>query len=226
MESYTFLLGSLLTLALYAVIYGLRKDLRPQMKKFGFFIGLWSVGSSYFIWTADWWRPTTITGTRVGVEDFIFGFAIGGILVAGYEFFSRKKLVETGKYSNGLENTRKAIYLFLAVFLLAYTIAGIPSWLAWSSASVTATAVIVYYRRDLIKTSIGTGFISLGFALVLYPVLLWFNPGFVQQTYLLDQLSGILILGVPVEEFIWFFTSGCMVGPYYELYNEVEVVDL
>ncbi len=84
---------------------------------------------------------------------------------------------------------------------------------------------ILYYRKDLWKASIGTGIISLSFALVLYPVLLTFNPQFVQQTYMLEKLSGIMLLKTPVEEFIWFFTSGSMIGGYYELYSELEIVD-
>lgn len=225
MDQYTFLLGSLMTLALYGVIYYRRADLQDQMEKFGVFVGLWSIGSSYFLWTQDWWQPMTVTGTIVGVEDFIFGFAIGGILIAGYEFFFQKKLKESSKYSDGWERTRMILTLFLSSFFITYTLLGFPSWLSWSISSILGAILIAYYREDLVKVSLGTGTIALAYSIVGYQVLLLYNPNFVQQTYLLDQLSGILFLGVPIEEYIWFFTSGCLVGPYYELYNEFEIID-
>lgn len=214
-----------MTLAIYGIIYYKRTDLRDQMRKFGVFVGLWSIGSSYFLWTQDWWRPMTVTGTIVGVEDFIFGFAIGGILIAGYEFFLQKELVESDKFSDGWSRTRMVLTLFLGSFFVTYTVSGFPSWLSWSISSILGAMLIVYYRRDLLKASLGTGLIAFTYSIVGYQILLLYNPDFVQQTYLLDQLSGMLWLGVPIEEYIWFFTSGLLVGPYYELYHELELID-
>ena len=42
--------------------------------------------------TQDWWQPLTLTGTRIGVEDFLIGFAIGGIAAVIYAEAYRKKV--------------------------------------------------------------------------------------------------------------------------------------
>lgn len=47
--------------------------------------------SEYLFWTRDWWKPTTITDTVVGVEDFLLSFTNGGIAAVIYEEVFDKK---------------------------------------------------------------------------------------------------------------------------------------
>lgn len=224
MDRYTFLFGSLLTLCIYAAIYLYRPDLRDRMRRYGLYIGIWSVVTSYFIWTQDWWRPMTVTGTRTGVEDFIFGFAIGGILIAGYEAVMGRRLHPDPGLDGGWVRTRQLMALVVGVFGAVY-VSGQPSWIAWGLAALTATIFELYHRPDLVPASLGTGALALVVAVVVYQAALLFNPDLVAQTYLLEHLSGYLVLGIPVEEYLWFLTTGLLMGPYYALYSNARLVD-
>src|SRR3989344_9364457 len=77
---------------LWIFIFLKRKDLRKEMLVMSTMIGLMSAATSYYWWTVDWWQPLTITGTRVGIEDFILGFASGGIMVTIYETVFRRSV--------------------------------------------------------------------------------------------------------------------------------------
>ena len=41
-------------------------------------------------------------------------------------------------------------------------------------------------------------------------------PGIIDKWWMLDNLSGIRLIGVPFEEFLWAFGMGMMTGPLYE----------
>ena len=53
------------------------------------FVGI--IMESFYI--IDWWHPLTIFGTKVGVEDFIFGFTLAGISSAAYYVILKKSEV-------------------------------------------------------------------------------------------------------------------------------------
>mgnify|MGYP007100182178 CR=1 FL=1 len=85
---YGYLLGTLTLIIIWVIFYILRRDLRKEMVFMGLMIGVLSFVSGYHWWTVDWWRPATITGTRVGIEDFLIGFGSGGIMAAQPKFYS------------------------------------------------------------------------------------------------------------------------------------------
>ena len=77
----------------WLAFFMLRKDLRKFMLKMGIFYGLLSVVTAYLWWTIDWWHPATLTGTRVGIEDFFTGFGAGPVMAVVYQVFFKKKIV-------------------------------------------------------------------------------------------------------------------------------------
>jgi hypothetical protein len=55
------------------------------------FIGL--LGPFSEIWyLKDYWNPLTISHTTIGIEDYLFGFFIGGIACSVYEGVFAKRL--------------------------------------------------------------------------------------------------------------------------------------
>jgi transcriptional regulator of nitric oxide reductase len=57
----------------------------------------------------------------------------------------------------------------------------------------------------------------LTFTIAGYLFLIYINPNFVKETYLLDHLSRILILGIPIEELIWFFFAGMGISAFQKI---------
>jgi hypothetical protein len=52
-----------------------------------------------------------------------------------------------------------------------------------------------------------------------YFTIMLVSPGWIAQTYYFNHLSGILILGIPIEEVIFWFLAGVVFGPFYEYWK-------
>ncbi len=178
-------------------------------------IGGLSVATAYHWWTVDWWHPATITGTRVGIEDFATGFFSGGIMAVAYEVVLRRRLYKV-----------KAKPQHLGALSVLLLLGCLTSWLFWgvgitsfyaSTVAMTIAAMGVFWdRRDLIIDGIASGVLMATLAVSFYAVIIYISPEWITQTYHWDALSGILIKGIPIEEFIFWFLAGVLFGPFYE----------
>lgn len=200
---------------IWATLFLIRKDLRKEMLLVGIFIGLLSVLTSYFWWTIDWWRPATITGTIVGVEDFLMGFTAGGIMSVIY-----KVIRNDSSY-----NRYKFKFYKLSTIILMLFMAGATTWLTfviglttfWSSliAMLSVALFIMYVRRDLIVDSVVSGLAMMIISISFYLVASGISNTWVNSTYL-HGLSGARVANIPIEEFVFWFLAGMWVGPIYE----------
>src|SRR3989344_2610704 len=200
--TYTYLVANIVELVIWLGLFLVRKDLRREMLIMSFYFGMAGVVLE-FVYTIDWWHPLTITGTRVGIEDFLFGFWIGGIAAVIYEIVFRRKLRSMRKRPIGNDH---GIFLQLALLgLLAsalfFTIfaSGANSFAA-SMATLVPILMYMWYRRsDLIPESLASGVLII---IVGYP---WFiaaellTPVWVQVHWYFDKLSGITLLTAPLE---------------------------
>ncbi len=177
-------------------------------------ISILSVLTSYFWWTKDWWKPETITGTIVGIEDFIMGFTTGGIMSIAYDFLLNKGYSKLKSKQRLFSGILVMIFMALLMFYL-FLVAGITSF--WSSV-VTMIIVILfldYSRRDLLLDSLISGVSMLFISVSFYLVIVLVSNTWVDNTYL-SGLSGIRVGTIPIEEFIFWFLAGMWVGPFYE----------
>ena len=80
MYKYSYLIADLTLLFVWIILFWHRKDVRREMLIVSIIFGFAGllVEPIYF---QDWWHPLTITGTKIGLEDFLFGFWVGGGLV-------------------------------------------------------------------------------------------------------------------------------------------------
>lgn len=87
---YAYLTGSLYFLAIWFLLFQKWPNRRKHMLVVGV-VFLWiGIFAEYFWWTRDWWRPMTITGTRIGIEDFIMSFTHSAIAILVYKYFFNK----------------------------------------------------------------------------------------------------------------------------------------
>jgi hypothetical protein len=211
---YAYLVGDLIFFIPWAILFWHRKDLRKEMLVMGLFAAVASFTTAYF-WTTDWWRPQTITGTRIGIEDFILGISIGGVAAVLYEEIFRKKL-----YRRNPQTHSESIFLLLLLtslfFLILFWGLHFTSFFACVFAFLAISAVLIFLRRDLFICAIINGFLMTTIVLPVYYFLMIFSPGFVEKTYLFKTLSGIRITGIPIEELIFFFLFGCVTVLIYE----------
>ena len=112
---YSYLIGALILLAVWIILFLWRKDIRKEMLVISSLIAVLSLPLNY-LYAQDWWHPLTITGTHLGIEDIILGFAGGGIAAVVYEVVFKMKLKKR-KIGKKLAKLELFFPLFLGLFL-------------------------------------------------------------------------------------------------------------
>lgn len=213
-DKFVYLIALIPFCIIWLFLFLKRKDLRKEIFFTSVLIGVLSVLTSYFWWTKDWWRPLTITGTLVGIEDFIMGFASGGTMSVVYDFLSGKTYSKRETQKHFLPIIMLVFFMVCLMFYLLLVI-GLTSF--WSCViTLTLTILFIdYSRKDLFFDSLISGVSMLLISITFYLVILLLSSTWVGNTYL-QGLSGFRIWTIPIEEFVFWFLAGMWVGPFYE----------
>ncbi len=216
MNQYAYLIGNLFFMLVWLILFLHRKDLRKEMLTMSSLIT--PLGITDMLFYKDYWRPefTIDLGFNFGFESLLFCFFIGGITAVIYEEMFGKK------YSHR-HDTKRPKHLFAitgtAIFMLYFgvTLLSINSIYVSSFIMLLAGLAIIFIRHDLAKEALMSGVLVglLMFIFYFFYFLIIF-PDIIQKWWLLNNLSGILLYGVPVEELLWGFCWGFVAGPIYE----------
>ena len=226
---YTYLIGDLIILALWLILFLRRKDTRKEMIILSLIFSAVSLLTAK-IYILDWWRPLTITGTIPGIEDALFGFGVGGIASVIYEhlFNKRVKIKKVKKIKEQKRNLNFLTILSLLgiIFLSGFSIFNLNSFESTVVAFIISTAVIYIKRNDLIKDSLLSGLLVLITSILGYHILNLITPGFFESFWLFQNIGRVIILGIPIEEHIFYFLAGAFVGPLYEYWKEGKLINI
>jgi hypothetical protein len=216
-SQHVYLLALIPFVIIWTFLFRKREDVRKEMLVMSLVMGVLSVITSYYWWTVDWWLPPNLTYTRVGFEDFIMGFTSGGIMAVVYEVVFKRSLYK-----------RKLHHHITGGLTLLFLLAQTTMWLFWgigftsfwsTTISMTFVALIMFYlRKDLIVNALISGTLMALVSLAFYIPIVIFNPDWIHQTYL-SGLSGIRFIQIPIEEYIFWFMSGLVFGPFYEYWQ-------
>lgn len=227
---YEYLLGCGILFVIWALLFFLRKNIRKQM--------LWTgiVNSSLFIvlwilwlvpsWITSvtpamipsYWNPKSLfnfgqLSKGLTIEDVLFGFLVGGIVAVLYEYLLQKHVTRKPIYKRHYIAlvAYLASFLFLVLFMKTTT-----TFYPFLIATGIGAAVLAVQRHDLLSHMFVGG---MSFMVVYFLGFQLFNlifSGYVVSTWTLSNISGVLILGIPLEEIIWAFLFGLMWSPFYE----------
>ncbi|GBE15499.1 hypothetical protein BMS3Abin14_01565 [bacterium BMS3Abin14] len=221
MEKYAWLIWSLGFLSFWGVVYFTRPSTRKQMLRMSLFTA--PLGLTEPLFVPAYWNPPTLFGlaqrTGFDIESLIFCFSIGGIATVLYEMVVPAQHVPM--HEDEKHDSRHRFHLLA---LASPIIVFVPLMLttSWNAiypgilAMIIGTMASLWCRPDL-KGKIWVGG---GVFLVLY--FLFFQlldlafPGYVEKYWTLDALSGIITLGIPIEEYLFAFTFGLMWSSLYE----------
>ena len=226
---YTYLIGDLILLAFWLILFFYRKDTRKEMLALSIIFGVLGPFLER-VHLFDWWIPLTITGTPIGIEDFLFGFGIGGVASVIYEhlFNKRIKIKRTKK----LKKERISlsfpflILIMVVIFFGEFFILNLNSFISAISSFIIPIIIIYTKRKDLIKNSLVSGLLVLIASILGYHILNFITPGFFEEFWLFQNIGKIIIIGIPLEEHIWFFTFGAFIGPLYEYWKEGKLINI
>lgn len=76
---------------------------------------------------------------------------------------------------------------------------------------------IVLWRRDLFRDAVFSGSFLALITFLIYLVWLTMYPSAFHDFWMLHNVSGIFVVGIPIEELLYTFTWGSLIGPLYEL---------
>jgi hypothetical protein len=225
---YSYLIGDLALLFIWFILFLFRKDVRKQMIIMSLIIGI--LGMLFqFVYSIDWWHPLNILGTKIGLEDFLFGFAVAGIASVIYEEIFHKK-IKLRKVNNKTKNLQNKNFILisaaLAIFFFgSFYLLGFNSFYSSIFAFIISTSYIYIKRNDLIYESIISGALLMIISFIAFIVPEFITPGWINSAWYLQNLSGIIILHAPIEDLIWFLLAGAYIGPLYEYWREGRLVD-
>jgi hypothetical protein len=213
---YSYLVGALIFDAAWLACYLLGRNYRAEIRWGTLISAPLALTSILFI--PQYWMPPSLfdldTKIKVGIEDFLWAAAVGGIASVVAEILLKERLSRLRK---GPRKRHFAPFVVVVAVFIALEI--------WHSdktiynciiAFAIGAVVIAVLRSDLIPTMLigALSFTALYFALFLIVVLLY--PDFVTRFYTIPHLLGIYVLKVPIEELLFAGTGGAIWSVAYE----------
>ena len=181
---------------------------RIKMIISGIGFGIMAVILSYVF--LDYWVPKYLID-GIHIEDFIYGFIFAGILP------TIKNIAFKRETKGKLHINIKLCILYVTIFILTFII--IINMLKLNSiyaliATPLLIGIISYIKvkgniKDILITVIGAIFITI----LVYNIILLIYPDAINTHFLFKNVSGIRILRVPLEE--WLFALCLGVGATY-----------
>lgn len=221
---------SLILLGIWLLIFIFRKKVRKEM----FLVSLFTMpfGLTEPLFVPEYWNPPSLfnlaSQTGFDIESLIFSFAVGGIGAVLYEIFFKVRHLKISKHEMHKKRHRfhlLALFSPIIVFLLLQIFANLNPIYSASIAMFIGGISAIFCRPDLKKKILIGGALFLGLYFVFF---LFFNlvyPYAVEEFWNLTAISGILILGIPIEELIFAFTFGMLWSGIYEHVNGYRIKD-
>jgi len=209
------------------ILFLFRKDVRKEMM-------FLSLGASITalpimaVYVQDWWHPLTVTNTAVGLEDIVSSFAIAGIAAVLYEEVFRKKVWRKHNVSEKKRNLNIAIMVSImaVLFFGGFYILSLNSFAATVLALVVGLAIVYIQRPDLIKYSIASGFMMLFVAYIAYGITWIFTPDWLDKYMYFTNIPRVVLGCMALDDVIWFFLAGALIGPFYEYWQHGRFVQI
>jgi hypothetical protein len=169
-----------------------------------------------------YWNPPSLfdLAQRFGfdIESLVFCFGIGGVCTVLYNIATRHDLRSinmTERHARRHRHHRAALLVPVVVFPVLWAFPWNPIYPAITALSLGGIATIAC-RRDLAWPTVIGGLLFLGYYAAFMFLLEWSAPGYIARVWNLPTLSGVLIGGVPLEEFLFGFAFGTYWSGIYE----------
>jgi hypothetical protein len=169
-----------------------------------------------------YWSPPSFLDlartTGFDIESLIFSFAIGGIGAVLYDIFAGRVLVAMPAVQQHAPR-HKLHYVAIAVPFMSFPLLNLFRWNPIYPAIIAialGAAATMLCRPDLArKTWVGALLFVAFYSAFLLGVELS-APGYVARVWNLEALSGVRIVGMPLEEFLFAAAFGAYWSGVYE----------
>lgn len=197
-------------------------------------VSLWTslLGLTEPLFVPKYWNPPSLFDlahrTGFDIESLIFSFAIGGIAVILYDKMFRAANIKMKVSSQHALKHRYHLWVILSApvifIVLSLTTPLNPIYIS-AIAMVFGGLATWYCRPDLKKKMVTSAFLFLGLYFFYFLTLIAAYPGYVDQVWNFKTISGILIVGIPVEELSFAFTFGFFWSSVYEHFTWHKIIN-
>ncbi len=178
-------------------------------------------GLSEPLFVPEYWNPPSLFDlartTGFDIESLIFCFGIGGVGAVLYNvaFGVRLEPMRSAERHRKLHRYHKlAVAAPFLVFPPLYFLPWNPIYPAIVAMAIGAIATMLC-RPDLKKKTWVGGALFVVYYLVFLLGLEWLSPGYIDQVWNMEALSGLRVFGLPVEEILFAAAFGvCWAGIY------------
>lgn len=220
---YAWLIGSLILLIIWLVFFVLSgKETRVEMVYVSLITSLLGLTEPLFV--PEYWNPPSLFDlaqkTGFDLESVIFAFSIGGLASILYETIyahSKHKRFSHREMQHRRHRFHKYILISApAFFLFFYFITN------WNVIYVTIVSLFLgglftlYCRPDLKNKSVGGAFLFLVLYFTFFALFNLIYPDWIAQVWNVKELTGIMVLRIPLEELLFALSLGFLWSGLYE----------
>lgn len=217
---HVWLIWSSTFLAAFLVVYILSPRHRRTMVVAGFATMPFGLTEPLFV--PEYWNPPSLFGlaqrTGFDIESLIFTFAIGGVAVVMYNRLTGKHVVSILAAARS-QNRHRLHALSLITPGITFTMLSALPWNPIYPAIVAMAAggaAAVLCRPDLLSKTLVGGLLFAGYYALFMVGLVSIAPGYIEQVWNLQALSGLRIAGIPLEELLFGLAFGLYWANIYE----------
>lgn len=218
---YVWLIWSIILLAIWAVIYLLKREVRKEMLKMSLITMLFGLTEPLFV--PEYWFPPSLfdlaKNTGFDIESLIFSFSIGGLGTVLYNLIFKRRFAKIPNTERNHVRHNLHVYILLVpvfVFLALSLFTSLNHIYCGILAMFIGGLATLYCRPDLKGKSWVGGFLFMALYFVYFESILPFHPQYVELYWNLENLTRILILGIPIEELLFAFAFGVYWSSLYE----------
>jgi hypothetical protein len=220
---YAWFTWSVLLLVVWSVVYiSLRsRESRREM----LVVSLWTslLGFTEPLFVPVYWSPPSLFDlaqkTGFDIESLLFSFGIGGLTVVLYEWIFPMRHETVSLAERHQARHRFHILVLLSAPLIFFLLLAATRLNPIYSAilALTGGGLFTWWcRPDLLRKMVVSAFLFLGLYFLYFLTLVAVYPQYVSLVWNLGAISGIRILGIPLEELLFAFALGFLWSSVYE----------
>lgn len=219
---YTYFFWSLILLLIWLVVFVLQKSQRKE-KMLVMSLGTAPLGLSEPLFYPSYWFPPTLFGlgekTGFDLESLIFSFAVGGLASSLFGVYGKYTLQEMPDCE---KSSRRHRYHKLLLSSPVWFFLGLEWMTSWNAIYTSSLALFggaistIVCRLDLLQMVVKGALIFTVFYFLFFSAMEATHPGFVALYWNHAHISGIQILGIPLEELLFAASLGAMWSAFYE----------
>lgn len=230
---FAYLIGTGLLGIVWLILFLRRKDLRHAMIWSAmFYIVMLSIGFLLlYLVNLDpsmrinpgYWTPPTLfdLNNKTGgysIEDALFMFFMAGIAAAVYEEVTNRRILK--KVDRRLKK-RHALWIGLLGSVIVCSIFNLNAMYLLIFFNLFGGMAIIYQRPDLLKQAVLSAVLLVAIYWVLFSIYNILFADFIAKYDHLEHTTKLIILGIPLEEYLYAFTFGFIWAPLYEYEHQV-----